>query len=71
MLTKKWTLAEILANLKAFRQSLGMNQGKFWGDVFVTQSGGSRDETGRRGPTPIPELLRLRYVLLVYRTEKD
>lgn len=39
------------------RQKAGMNQGEFWGVFGVTQSGGSRYESGRRIPKPVRMLL--------------
>ena len=44
------------------RQRLGLNQRDFWSAVGVTQSGGSRYETGRAMPRPVSELLRLVHV---------
>ena len=44
------------------RQRLGLNQQEFWSAVGVTQSGGSRYETGRSMPKPVCELLRLVHV---------
>ena len=39
-----------------------MNQQDFWGQIGVTQSGGSRYESGRDMPKPVRELLRLVHV---------
>jgi transcriptional regulator with XRE-family HTH domain len=44
------------------RRKLRLNQHDFWSLVGVTQSGGSRYETGRRMPRPVVELLRLVHV---------
>ena len=44
------------------RQRLGLNQQEFWSAVGVTQSGGSRYETGRSMPKPVCELVRLVHV---------
>ncbi len=44
------------------RQRLGLNQQEFWSAVGVTQSGGSRYETGRSMPKPVLELVRLGHV---------
>ncbi|MDO8597814.1 MAG: helix-turn-helix transcriptional regulator [Sulfuricaulis sp.] len=44
------------------RQRLGLNQQEFWSAVGVTQSGGSRYETGRSMPKPVLELVRLVHV---------
>ena len=45
----------------AARQKLGINQTKFWSRVGVTQSGGSRYESGRNIPRPVQMLLRIAY----------
>jgi transcriptional regulator with XRE-family HTH domain len=45
----------------AIRRRLGMTQEKFWGTLRVTQSGGSRYESGRDMPPPVRELLRVVY----------
>ena len=44
------------------RKKLGLNQQQFWAKVGVTQSGGSRYESGRNMPRPVRELLRLVHV---------
>jgi transcriptional regulator with XRE-family HTH domain len=44
------------------RQRLGLNQQEFWSAVGVTQSGGSRYETGRNMPKPVRELVRLVHI---------
>lgn len=46
---------------KALRLKLDLNQSEFWGRVYVTQSGGSRYESGREVPTPIQALLEIAY----------
>jgi predicted transcriptional regulator len=46
-------------NLRKMRQNLGLNQHDFWSAVGVTQSGGSRYETGRTMSRPVRELVRL------------
>ena len=38
-----------------------MNQAEFWSRVGVTQSGGSRYETGRNIPKPVQMLLTVTY----------
>ena len=45
----------------ATRQKLGINQTKFWSRVGVTQSGGSRYESGRKIPKPIQHLIVIAY----------
>ena len=44
------------------RHRLGLNQQEFWSAVGVTQSGGSRYETGRSMPKPVCELVRLVHI---------
>jgi transcriptional regulator with XRE-family HTH domain len=44
------------------RHKLGLNQRQFWSRIGVTQSGGSRYESGRDMPKPVQELLRLVHV---------
>jgi hypothetical protein len=44
------------------RQRLGLNQQEFWSAVGVTQSGGSRYDTGRSMPKPVRELVRLVHI---------
>lgn len=47
---------------REIRRKLGMNQLQFWSLIGVTQSGGSRYESGRNMPKPVRELLRLVHV---------
>lgn len=47
---------------REIRRKLGLNQQQFWSKVGVTQSGGSRYESGRNMPKPVRELLRLVHV---------
>ena len=47
---------------REIRRKLGMNQQQFWSTLGVTQSGGSRYESGRNMPKPVRELLRLVHV---------
>lgn len=54
-----------LSNPRDIRHKLGMNQQEFWGRIGVTQSGGSRYESGRTMPKPVQELLRLVHVDLI------
>ena len=51
-----------LANPGDIRRKLGLNQSEFWGKIGVTQSGGSRYESGRNMPRPVRELLRLVHI---------
>ena len=50
------------ADPRAIRRRLGLNQQEFWPMIGVTQSGGSRYESGRRMPRPVRELLRIVHV---------
>ena len=43
------------------RKKLGVNQSIFWSRIRVTQSGGSRYESGRKLPHPVQLLLHLAY----------
>ncbi len=54
------------AQIKLFRQKSAMNQTEFWSRIGVTQSGGSRYESGRNIPVPVQRLL-----LIAYGTEKQ
>lgn len=47
---------------REIRRKLGMNQQQFWSMLGVTQSGGSRYESGRNMPRPVQQLLRLVHV---------
>ncbi len=47
---------------REIRRKLGLNQQQFWSKIGVTQSGGSRYESGRNMPKPVRELLRLVHV---------
>jgi transcriptional regulator with XRE-family HTH domain len=49
-------------DVREIRRKLGMNQQQFWSKLGVTQSGGSRYESGRNMPRPVRELLRLVHV---------
>ncbi len=48
---------------RSMRKALGLNQAQFWGAVKVTQSGGSRYESGREAPAQVDEQVRLRHEL--------
>lgn len=50
-------------NVMALRKSLGLNQTQFWTRLGVTQSAGSRYESGRTLPAPMALLVRLVYGL--------
>ena len=55
-------LLERVLNPREMRRRLGLNQEQFWTQIGVTQSGGSRYESGRSMPRPVQELLRLVHV---------
>ena len=48
-------------DVKALRGKLRLNQTQFWSKINVTQSGGSRYESGRASPRTVPLLLHLAY----------
>ena len=60
MATKRARLKRVDA--RKLRESLGLNQTEFWARVEVTQSGGSRYESGRTMPGPVRKLLGLVYL---------
>ncbi len=49
------------SGLLALRKRLGLNQVEFWTRVKVTQSGGSRYESGRDMPPAVAELVDIVY----------
>ena len=51
--------AKLLANVGAARKAAGVNQSEFWMKFGVTQSGGSRYESGRNIPAPLKMLMWL------------
>ncbi len=46
---------------RVMRAKLKMNQQQFWSKIGVTQSGGSRYESGRDIPEPTAKLIDLAY----------
>ncbi|MCU0870151.1 MAG: hypothetical protein MUF30_11245 [Burkholderiales bacterium] len=54
--------ADKVSNPRDIRHRLGLNQQEFWGAIGVTQSGGSRYESGRSMPRPVQQLLRIVHV---------
>ena len=48
------------ADIAAFRKKSSLNQAEFWGPLGITQSGGSRYESGRKIPKPVMALVVLR-----------
>ncbi|MEO8039559.1 MAG: transcriptional regulator [Betaproteobacteria bacterium] len=55
-------ISDKIHNPRDIRQKLGLNQQEFWGMIGVTQSGGSRYESGRSMPKPVLQLLRLVHI---------
>ena len=53
---------ERITNPREIRRRLRLNQQEFWSRIGVTQSGGSRYESGRNMPKPVRELLRLVHI---------
>ncbi|HEX5126876.1 MAG TPA: helix-turn-helix domain-containing protein [Rhodocyclaceae bacterium] len=49
-------------DVREIRRKLGINQSQFWSKIGVTQSGGSRYESGRNIPSPVLALLRLVHI---------
>ena len=49
------------AEALTIRSKLGASQTEFWGPIGVTQSGGSRYESGRNIPRPTQLVLAARY----------
>lgn len=49
-------------DVREIRRKLGMNQQQFWSMLGVTQSGGSRYESGRNMPRPVQQLLRMVHI---------
>jgi transcriptional regulator with XRE-family HTH domain len=47
--------------IRQYRQKRGLNQSLFWTAVGITQSGGSRYESGRKIPRSVQLLLHLAY----------
>ncbi|MDD5175330.1 MAG: transcriptional regulator [Sterolibacterium sp.] len=58
-MTTKSKLKALPKDLTEFRKNLGLNQSDFWSRYGVTQSGGSRYESGRNMPMPMKLLIRL------------
>ena len=54
---KIYTGEEVLA----MRKKANLNQSEFWSPIGVTQSGGSRYESGRNIPKPVQRLLAIAY----------
>ncbi len=52
---------KVVSPIAKLRKQLGLNQSEFWLRVGVTQSGGSRYETGRKLARPVTILIDLVY----------
>lgn len=48
-------------DVREIRKKLSMNQSEFWSRLGVTQSGGSRYESGRNIPKPVQTLITIAY----------
>ncbi len=57
------TEVNVNRDYRVMRRKLGLNQSQFWTAVRVTQSGGSRYESGRQAPANVDEMVRLRHEL--------
>jgi DNA-binding transcriptional regulator YiaG len=58
----KVTKKPLIKNYRDLRSKCGLNQSKFWSRLGVTQSAGSRYETGRAVPKPTAVLAHVIYV---------
>ncbi|WP_024302726.1 DNA-binding transcriptional regulator [Pseudogulbenkiania sp. MAI-1] len=56
------TTPETFPHPREVRHKQGLNQIEFWSKIGVTQSGGSRYESGRNMPRPVRELFRLVHI---------
>lgn len=52
-------LKPLPTDLRAFRNKNGLNQSEFWHRYGITQSGGSRYESGRDMSAPLQLIMRL------------
>ena len=59
------------AEMLKLRKKLGLNQAQFWSNVGVTQSGGSRYESGREIPKPTKRLIYLVMIACVSMTTEQ
>lgn len=50
------------SDVRELRKKKDLNQQEFWSRIGVTQSGGSRYESGRNMPRPVAELVRIAHV---------
>lgn len=54
-------MPKITSNPRRVRLSSGLNQQDFWRKILVTQSGGSRYESGRKMPPAVQALFTVAY----------
>jgi transcriptional regulator with XRE-family HTH domain len=54
-----------IESVRMLRKSTGLNQSDFWNKIGVTQSGGSRYESGRLMPKAVRTLVWLTYIYWV------
>lgn len=50
----------LIKDYRSLRRKMDLNQSEFWGRLGITQSGGSRYESGRKIPKPVMALVVLR-----------
>lgn len=60
-MAKKSATRSLITDYKTERTKIRMNQQDFWSRIGVTQSGGSRYESGRNVPTPTQTVIDLAY----------
>lgn len=61
MAKKKSASRNLITDYKTERTKIRMNQQDFWSRIGVTQSGGSRYESGRNVPAPTQIVIDLAY----------
>ena len=59
MKIRKAKPSKVLADPREHRRRVGLNQSSYWTRLGVTQSGGSRYESGRDMPAPLSILMVL------------
>lgn len=59
---KRAVFGKVSTNVRELRRKKDLNQSDFWSRIGVTQSGGSRYESGRGMPRPVAELVRIAHV---------
>jgi len=62
MTTKKPPVIRLIKDYRAVRKGHNLNQCEFWSRLGVTQSGGSRYESGRTVPKSVAILAHLVYI---------